>query len=282
MATVYLHIGSQKTGTSAIQQFLLMNEEKLHQEGIAFPSFAIPYDSKYRHRRNAHFLVYHSHLREEEARRREEYTRNMAVGASFAQLSIILLDASKGVLLQTRRHARICNMMGIRHFVFAVNKMDLVGYDEKRFLELKKDIKSMMAEYEYETLRIIPVSATEGDFITGRSAHMKWYKGQPLLTYLEEIDVREQNEQETFSLPVQRVCRPNYTFRGFQGQVESGAVRVGDEICALPSGENAKVEKILNGDRQTDLAEKGNAVTICLDREIDVSRGSVLCTPHSL
>lgn len=212
----------------------------------------------------------------------EEYTRNMAVGASFAQLAIILMDASKGVLVQTRRHARICNMMGIRHFVFAVNKMDLVAYDEDRFLELKKMVKEFMAEYEYDTLKIIPVSATEGDFVTTGSDHMSWYRGEPLLTYLENVDVGIKSEQETFSLPVQRVSRPNHTFRGFQGQIESGEVHVGDEVSALPSGETALVERILAGDTQVEAAEKGNAVTVCLDREIDVSRGSVLCTPGSL
>ncbi|MBO5522779.1 MAG: adenylyl-sulfate kinase, partial [Roseburia sp.] len=212
----------------------------------------------------------------------EEYTRNMAVGASFASLAVILVDASQGVLVQTRRHSRICSLMGIKHFVFAVNKMDLVHYDHQRFQKIEKDIKVLMAEFDYATMKIIPVSATEGDNITKRSGQMPWYDGEPLLTYLENVDVTEKENEKGFSMPVQRVCRPNRNFRGFQGQISSGSVAVGDTVTVLPSGETAKVSHILETDREVEKSSKGHAVTIQLDTEIDVSRGCVIEKDYEL
>lgn len=206
----------------------------------------------------------------------EEYTRNMAVGASFADLAVILVDAKQGVLVQTRRHARICSLMGIRYFVFAVNKMDLVGYDEKRFQEIEGQISELLKELGLESVKIIPVSATEGDNVTVKSENIPWYTGEPLLEYLEQVDVSEKSREEGFYLPVQRVCRPNHTFRGFQGQIESGEIKVGDTITTLPSKEEAKVKSILIGDKESASASVGNPVTIQLDREVDVSRGCVL------
>ena len=212
----------------------------------------------------------------------EEYTRNMAVGASFASLSVILTDASQGVLIQTKRHARICNLMGIKHFVFAVNKMDLVGYSRERFREIEKDIKLLMAEFRYESVKIIPLSATAGDNITVKSDRMPWYHGVTLLEYLENVDVSEEGGNRNFSMPVQRVCRPNHTFRGFQGQIASGSVAVGDMVTVRPSGETACVSSILQGDQEVKSSEKGCAVTISLDTEIDVSRGCVLEKDYGL
>ncbi len=212
----------------------------------------------------------------------EEYTRNMAVGASFASLAVILTDASQGVLQQTRRHARICSLMGIRHFVFAVNKMDLVGYDQKRFKKIEKEIKILMAEFDYATLQIIPVSATEGDNITYKSEKMMWYSGNALLCYLEDVDVSEKENKKEFSMPVQRVCRPNQDFRGFQGQISSGEVAVGDEVTVMPSKERAKVTKIFQGDLPVEKSGYGQAVTVQLDTEIDVSRGCVLEKDYKL
>ena len=212
----------------------------------------------------------------------EEYTRNMAVGASFASLAVILVDASQGVLVQTRRHSRICSLMGIKHFVFAVNKMDLVHYDQQRFQKIEKDIKVLMAEFDYATMKIIPVSATEGDNITKQSKQMPWYEGETLLTYLENVDVSEKENEKGFSMPVQRVCRPNQNFRGFQGQISSGTIAVGDTITVLPSGEKAKVSNILETDKEVSESSKGHAVTIQLDTEIDVSRGCVLEKDYDL
>ena len=212
----------------------------------------------------------------------EEYTRNMAVGASFASLSIILVDASQGVLIQTKRHARICNLMGIKHFVFAVNKMDLVNYSHARFREIEKDIKMLMAEFHYESMKIIPLSATKGDNVTIKSSQMPWYHGSTLLEYLENVDISEEGGNKNFSMPVQRVCRPDHTFRGFQGQIASGSIAVGDTVTIRPSGETAKVSSILQGDKETDHSAKGAAVTISLDAEVDVSRGCVLEKNYNL
>ncbi|MGN1110501.1 MAG: sulfate adenylyltransferase subunit 1 [Oscillospiraceae bacterium] len=206
----------------------------------------------------------------------EEYTRNMAVGASFADLAVILVDASQGVLVQTRRHARICKLMGIRYFVFAVNKMDLVGYSEERFNEIEKQIAELTAELSLENVKIIPLSATEGDNVTKHSENIKWYNGETLLEHLETVDISSDDSERGFYMPVQRVCRPDHTFRGFQGQIEAGSISVGDEITTLPSNEKAKVKGILVTDKSVQTAYKGQPVTITLDREVDVSRGCVL------
>lgn len=212
----------------------------------------------------------------------EEYTRNMAVGASFADLAVILIDASQGVLVQTRRHARICKLMGIRHFVFAVNKMDLVKYSKSRFDEIVKQIEELKNELLLEDIYIIPLSATEGDNVTVKSENIPWYNGVPLLQYLETVDVDSSEEEEGFYLPVQRVCRPDHTFRGFQGQIESGSISVGDEIVTLPSNEKAHVKQILMTDKDVKTAFKGQPVTITLDKEVDVSRGCVITKDTNL
>lgn len=213
----------------------------------------------------------------------EEYTRNMAVGASFADLAVILVDATQGVLVQTKRHTRICALMGIKHMVFAVNKMDLISYDQYRFEEIKREIRKLTLDFDFESLYIIPVSATEGDQLTKPSANMQWFQGETLLHYLENVDVTAKKGMEKgFYMPVQRVCRPDHTFRGFQGQVESGEVHVGDQISVLPSREEAKVKAIYVTDRQEDTARSGQAVTLCLDKEVDVSRGCVLYKDMSL
>ena len=212
----------------------------------------------------------------------EEYTRNMAVGASFADLAVILIDASQGVLVQTRRHARICKLMGIRYFVFAVNKMDLVKYSEERFNEIVSQIDELKKELSLENIYIIPLSATEGDNVTVKSKNIPWYSGVPLLEYLEKVDVSASEEEEGFYMPVQRVCRPDHTFRGFQGQIESGSINVGDEIIALPSNEKAKVKQLLAAGKDVKTAFKGQPVTITLDKEVDVSRGCVIAKDAKL
>lgn len=204
----------------------------------------------------------------------EEYTRNMAVGASFAELAVILVDASQGVLVQTRRHARICRLMGIRYFVFAVNKMDLVKYDKERFNEILEQISQLKKELELENVKVIPLSATAGDNVTEKSENMPWYSEEPLLSYLENVNISYTNERGTY-MPVQRVSRPDRTFRGFQGQIEAGEFSVGDEITVLPSGEKAAVKSILAAGSSTERAKRGQPVTITLDREVDVSRGCV-------
>lgn len=212
----------------------------------------------------------------------EEYTRNMAVGASFADLAIILVDATKGVITQTKRHARICALMGVKHIVLAVNKMDLIGFDQARFHDIKADFLQLTKDFQLESIQAIPVSATNGDNVTRKSENTPWYDGLALLPYLETVDVRKDNEQQFFLLPVQRVSRPDHTFRGFQGQIEAGSIAVGDEITTLPSNEKAKVKSILVTDREVASASVGQPVTIQLDREVDVSRGCVLTTADTI
>jgi len=206
----------------------------------------------------------------------EEYTRNMAVGASFADLAVILVDAKRGVLPQTLRHARICTLMGIRYFVFAVNKMDLTGYNKERFEVISREIEKLAGDLKLANSVIIPVSATEGDNITRRGENMPWYGGGALLSYLESVDIVGGQIEAGFYMPVQRVCRPDHTFRGFQGQVESGTVSVNDTLTALPSGEMAIVKAIYIADKQVNSAAVEQPVTIQFDREVDVSRGCVL------
>ena len=206
----------------------------------------------------------------------EEYTRNMAVGASFAELAVILLDAAKGVLIQTRRHTRICSLMGIRDFVFAVNKMDLIDYNAKKFRQLSREINTLVAEFPVHSIRIIPVSATKGDNITKPSTKMPWYSGPTLLHYLENVQVEDRHHRGGFCMPVQRICRPNQNFRGFMGKIKSGQISVGDEITSLPSGEKARVKDIIVGMDYVQTAGAGQPVNLTLDREIDISRGCVL------
>ena len=211
----------------------------------------------------------------------EQYTRNMAVGASFADLAVILVDATQGMLPQTKRHARICWLMGIRHFVLAVNKMDLIQYDEARFTAIRDEFTAFCGAFSPLHLHVIPVSATQGDNLTQPSPMTPYYTGLPLLRYLESIDVDAESDPLPFVLPVQRVSRPDHTFRGFQGQIESGTVRPGDAITVLPSNESAIVKTVYVTDRCVEEALTGQPVTITLDREVDVSRGCVLSAdPH--
>ena len=206
----------------------------------------------------------------------EQYTRNMAVGASFADLAVVLTDATKGLLAQTRRHARICSLMGIKHFILAVNKIDLVAYDNHVFNEIRDEFMSLIGGLNSETVYALPVCATNGDNVTKRSMHTAWHKGPPLLSYLEQIDVEQRRSNDGLIMPVQRVCRPNSDFRGYQGQIEHGEVSVGDEITLTPGYEKARVTSLHITDTPADRAYAGQPVTIQLDREIDVSRGSVI------
>ena len=206
----------------------------------------------------------------------EEYTRNMAVAASFADAAVILLDATKGILTQTRRHTRICALMGIRYFCFAVNKMDLLQYRQKEFTRIAKEIRKFAIDLALDHVLIIPVSATEGDNLTVPSSHMPWYEGPTLLEYLETLEVEPAGTGDGFVLPVQRVCRPHAGFRGFEGQIESGSVAIGDSLTVLPSGESGHVRSLLVAGQPSQTAGLGEPVTVSLDREIDVSRGCVL------
>lgn len=212
----------------------------------------------------------------------EEYTRNMAVGASFADLAVILIDASAGLMTQTKRHIRICALMGIEHIVFAVNKMDVIKYQEQIFLDIENDINDMVKEFRFKTIKIIPVSAKKGDNLTNQSKNMIWYQKETLLDYLETIDVSKKKEKEELILPVQRVCRPDRTFRGFQGEISAGQLKVGQKVHIYPNKEQAKIKRIFVTDKENEYGVKGQAVTVQLNREVDVSRGCVISSSDHL
>ncbi|MCA1028618.1 adenylyl-sulfate kinase [Cytobacillus kochii] len=212
----------------------------------------------------------------------EEYTHNMAVGASYADLAIILVDATKGVVTQTKRHLRICSLMGIENLVLVVNKMDLIEFDQNKFTKITQDFMKEIYNFNLENLQAIPISATEGDNIIHRSKNTLWYDGPSLLQYIETVDIKLDYQQDNFIMPVQRVSRPNHTFRGYQGQVEAGNISLGEEVISLPNNERAKIKHILVTNKEENSASVGNPVTIQLDREVDVSRGSVLTTSENL
>lgn len=212
----------------------------------------------------------------------EQYTRNMAVGASFADLAIILIDATQGILPQTLRHINICDLMGIKHFVLAVNKMDLIAYDQSRYEKIVREFNKHCANTKVNTITCLPVSATKGDNITTLSSHTPWYDGCTLFEYLENIIITNNDKEECFIMPIQRVSRPNNEFRGYQGQIEVGCLKVNDEIVAYPNLQKARVNRILVADKDSEIAIKGQAITFCLDKEIDIARGDVVAKPDSL
>ena len=207
----------------------------------------------------------------------EQYTRNMVTGASTADLAVILIDARKGVLTQTRRHSFLVSLMDIRHVVLAVNKMDLVGYDQARFDEIVSDYRAFAAELGLENILAIPISGLAGDNITGASANTPWYRGPTLMQHLETVEVDDARLQRgPFRMPVQWVNRPNLDFRGFAGLVASGAVSPGDAVRVLPSGKTSTIARIVTQDGDLDRAVAGQSVTLTLKDEIDCSRGDVI------
>lgn len=213
----------------------------------------------------------------------EQYTRNMATGASTADLAIVLVDARKGLLTQTRRHSYIVSLLGIQHVVLAVNKMDLVGYDQKVFDEICAGYRGLATQLGIPSVTAIPLSALKGDNMLARSTATPWYQGVALLEHLETVDVgREPGMGGGFSLPVQWVCRPNQNFRGFAGTVATGRVSVGDEVAVLPSGQRSKVSVIVTADGDLQDAASGQAVTLTLTDEIDASRGDVIAAIDGL
>lgn len=211
----------------------------------------------------------------------EQYTRNMVTGASTADLAIILIDAQKGILTQTRRHSMICSTLGIKNIVLAINKMDLVGYSEKIFKNILKNYMSFCKELKFELIIPIPISALKGDNIIQRSQQTKWFKGPTLMHFLETVDIRSKLIESPFRLPIQWVNRPNQNFRGFSGTVESGQIKVGQKISVLPSGETANIKEILLFKNYLNKAHTKQAITVTLDRDIDISRGDVLVDANS-
>lgn len=207
----------------------------------------------------------------------EQYTRNMATGASTCDLAVILIDARKGILDQTRRHSFIANLLGLKHFVVAVNKMDLVDYSQERFEQIRQDYVEFSKHLQGDTdIQIIPLSALEGDNVVEASQHMRWYQGPSLLELLETVDVDQQKGASEFRFPVQYVNRPNLDFRGFAGTIAAGSISVGDAITALPSGKTSTVARIVTFDGDLPQAQAGQAVTLTLSDEIDISRGDLI------
>ena len=211
----------------------------------------------------------------------EQYTRNMVTGASTADVAIILVDASQGILTQTRRHSFIASLLGIEHVVLAVNKMDLVDYAAAPFQAICDEYEALRAHFAFKSVTPIPMSALKGDNVIERSGQMSWYQGPTLLGFLETVDIRARLTQHGFRLPVQWVNRPNADFRGFSGTVVAGSIRPGDAIRALPSGQLATVERVVLFDQDLDQALTDQAVTLTLDTEIDLSRGDLIVSADS-
>jgi bifunctional enzyme CysN/CysC len=207
----------------------------------------------------------------------EQYTRNMATGASTADVAVILIDARQGVLTQTRRHSFICSLLGIRHIVVAINKMDLIGYSQATFDKIEADYRAFAAKLGFDSIVAIPMSALEGHNILEKSSKTRWHKGPALLPYLETIEVESDRESKPFRLPVQWVNRPNLDFRGFSGTIASGVIRPGDDIVVVPSGKRTRVKSIVTMDGDLPVAGPHRAITLTLTDEVDISRGDVIC-----
>lgn len=209
----------------------------------------------------------------------EQYTRNMITGASTADVAIVLVDARKGVLTQTKRHAYLASLMGIRNIVLAVNKIDLVKYDEKIFEEIVEDFDSFSEKIDLDNITAIPISALVGDNVTEPSANMPWYHGTTLLSFLETVPIEQEVAiKKPFRLPVQWVNRPNIDFRGYAGTIASGSIKPGDAIRVQPSGKTSSVERIVTQDGDLEMAVAGQSITMTLTNEIDISRGDIIST----
>ncbi|WP_417621337.1 sulfate adenylyltransferase subunit CysN [Parasphingorhabdus sp.] len=212
----------------------------------------------------------------------EQYTRNMVTGASTADLAVILVDARKGVLVQTRRHSYLCNLVGIKNIVLAVNKMDLIDYDQAKYDAIVDDYAAFAKEIGIDSFTAMPISGFKGDNITENSANTPWYKGDPLMAHIETVDLDVTADQaKSLRMPVQWVNRPNLDFRGFSGQIATGAVKPGDEIRVLPSGKTSTISKIVTLDGDLEEAVAGQSVTLCFEDEIDCSRGDVIATANN-
>ena len=212
----------------------------------------------------------------------EQYTRNMITGGSTANLAIILVDARTGVITQTRRHTYLVSLLGIKHIVLAVNKMDLVQYNQKTFDEIVDTYKKFVAPLAIPDITCIPLSALNGDNVVEKSENMPWYKGTSLLDFLETVHIANDHNLKDFRYPIQYVLRPNLNFRGFSGRIASGIVRKGDEVMAIPSGKKSHVKSIVTYDGELDEAFSPQSITITLEDEIDLSRGEMLVHPDNI
>ena len=210
----------------------------------------------------------------------EQYTRNMATGASTAELAILLVDARNGILTQTKRHSFIVSLLGIKNIVLAINKMDLVNYDKNIYEKISSEYKLFSKKLNFENIQSIPISALKGDNIHKKSKYMKWYNDKTLFDYLETTKTKIQSS-DSFVLPVQNVNRPNLNFRGYSGTIAEGKIRKGDELISLPSNQKVKVKDIFVGERSLKTANLKQSITLTIDKEIDTSRGDILCSKNS-
>jgi len=206
----------------------------------------------------------------------EQYTRNMATGASNCDLAIVMIDARKGVQTQTKRHSYIASLLGIKHVIVAVNKMDLVEYSQDTYRKIKADYKAFAEQLNITDVRFVPISALRGDNVVDRSEKMDWYPGATLMQLLDTVKINEDKNLDIFRLPVQYVNRPNLDFRGFCGTIASGTINVGDNVVAYPSGKTSAINRIVTADGDLPTAFAGQAITLTLEDEIDISRGDVI------
>ncbi len=206
----------------------------------------------------------------------EQYTRNMVTGASTCDLAIVMVDARRGIQTQTRRHSYICSLLGIKHIIVAINKMDLMEYSQDVYQQIKADYREMAKSFDIDDIRFVPISALKGDNVVTPSEKMDWYPGTTLMKLLETVKVDKDKDLVHMRFPVQYVNRPNLNFRGFCGTLASGIVQVGDDVAALPSGKTSKIKSIYTYDGELKTAQPGQAITITLEDEIDISRGDMI------
>ncbi|WP_299021458.1 sulfate adenylyltransferase subunit CysN [uncultured Photobacterium sp.] len=263
-----IHVDSLKVGTTGDKPDLALLVDGLQAEREQGITIDVAY--RYFSTKKRKFII-------ADTPGHEQYTRNMATGASTCDVAVILIDARKGVLDQTRRHSYIASLLGIRHFVVAVNKMDLVGFEQSRFESIKDEYLAFADKLNADLdITLVPLSALDGDNVVERSLQTPWYEGEPLLAILESIDIGQEKEIKPFRFPVQYVNRPNLDFRGFAGTVASGNVKVGDNVKVLPSEKTSTVARIVTFDGDLEEAYPGQAVTLTLNDEIDISRGDTL------
>ncbi|KKC98075.1 sulfate adenylyltransferase subunit CysN [Photobacterium halotolerans] len=262
-----IHADSQKVGTTGSKPDLALLVDGLQAEREQGITIDVAY--RYFSTQKRKFII-------ADTPGHEQYTRNMATGASTCDVAVILIDARKGVLDQTRRHSYIASLLGIRQFVVAINKMDLVGFEQARFEQIRDDYLAFAEKLNADiNIQLVPLSALEGDNVVTASEHTPWYEGEPLLSLLESVEINKKVDGE-LRFPVQYVNRPNLDFRGFAGTLASGTVSVGDAVKVLPSGKSSTVARIVTFDGDLEQAHSGQAITLTLNDEIDISRGDTI------
>ncbi|MDI6827256.1 MAG: sulfate adenylyltransferase subunit CysN [Armatimonadota bacterium] len=266
-----LHSDSRRAGREGVDFALLTDGLRAEREqgitiDVAYRHFATP---------RRRFII-------ADTPGHEQYTRNMVTGASTADLAVILIDAQNGVTIQSKRHGFIASLLGIPHITIAVNKMDLVGYSQNSFESIAREYAEFASKLQARDLEFIPISALHGDNVVHRSTNMPWYDGAPLLSHLETVHIASDRNLIDFRFPVQYVLRPSGSFRGYCGTVASGVARIGDEVMALPSGKTSRIARIIYDGKDVEYAFPPQPITLCLEDELDISRGDMLAHPANL